>query len=239
MIAQDPFGQYYASLLDDTYDVVDRIVLNGYWQFGQRGGGFRTWWCQLYGHDDHLDNTHLMRMAGRFSRRVRGWAQKNDIAVITCHKDDRPHEIAERHRPAVCDFEGIFAVLVTRRPASVWQAKRFDNSGIDLRRKSPRPWVNHYSFHLVDHEWGHVAIKICGHVPFNAQIMLNGHEYVACRARRVDRLCQRRQWFHRSIQHHRLGQSRRYLAVADRGRASSSGLRTLDLQVLVFRHIVR
>ena len=31
-------------------------------------------------------------------------------------------------------------------------------------------------------EWGHITIKISGHPPFPAQIILNGHEYVACQA---------------------------------------------------------
>src|SRR4051794_37690292 len=39
-----------------------------------------------------------------------------------------------------------------------------------------------YSFHIWDSEWGHLTIKMAGHPPFGAQVMLNGHEYVACRA---------------------------------------------------------
>jgi hypothetical protein len=46
------------------------------------------------------------------------------------------------------------------------------------------PYVNHYSFHILDPDWGHVTVKISGHPPFPAQVILNGHEYVACRARR-------------------------------------------------------
>jgi hypothetical protein len=45
--------------------------------------------------------------------------------------------------------------------------------------------VNHYSFHILDREWGHVTIKISGHPPFPAQVILNGHEYVACQARKA------------------------------------------------------
>jgi hypothetical protein len=36
--------------------------------------GFRTWWRQLHGgSDDQLDDTHLIRMAGRFARRLKAW----------------------------------------------------------------------------------------------------------------------------------------------------------------------
>ncbi len=33
--------------------------------------------------------------------------------------------------------------------------------------------------------WGHITIKMAGHPPFGAQIILNGHEYVACQSRKA------------------------------------------------------
>ena len=35
----------------------------------------------------------------------------------------------------------------------------------------------------MDPQWGHVTIKMSGHPPFPAQVILNGHEYVAAAAR--------------------------------------------------------
>jgi hypothetical protein len=54
-----------------------------------------------------------------------------------------------------------------------------------IERKKPTPYVNHYSFHIRDPDWGHLTIKISGHPPFPAQVILNGHEYVACQARKA------------------------------------------------------
>ena len=68
----DELSSLYSDLLDGSYDCVDRIILNAYFSMGQTGGGFRTWWRALYGSDAKLNNTHLMRMAGRFSRRSAG-----------------------------------------------------------------------------------------------------------------------------------------------------------------------
>jgi hypothetical protein len=45
--------------------------------------------------------------------------------------------------------------------------------------------VNHYSFHILDPDWGHVTIKMSGHPPFGAQVILNGHEYVAAQAQKA------------------------------------------------------
>ena len=50
----------------------------------------------------------------------------------------------------------------------------------DYHLERKKPYVNHYSFHILDRDWGHVTIKISGHPPFPAQVILNGHEYVAC-----------------------------------------------------------
>ena len=75
----DSLSDRYAELLTGSYDCVDRIVLNAYFRMGHDPGGFRSWWRALTGSDEGLDNTHLMRLAGRFSRRIRGYAKANGI----------------------------------------------------------------------------------------------------------------------------------------------------------------
>jgi hypothetical protein len=181
----DEFSDYYADYLDGVYDCVDRIVLNAYYRMGCSPAGFRTWWRRLKGSDDQLNDTHLMRMAGRVSRRVRTHAEKNNIPVIDCRAGERKHKIAERYLPTDPNFTGVFLILVHRAPAPIYQVKRSKNGKItNIAKKKPLSYVNHYSFHLIDSEWGHLTIKMCGHPPFSAQIMLNGHEYVSRRAQK-------------------------------------------------------
>ncbi len=65
----DEFSQRYGDLLTGSYDCVDRIVLNAYMSLCHSPGGFRVWWRRWHADgDERLDNTHLMRMAGRFAR---------------------------------------------------------------------------------------------------------------------------------------------------------------------------
>jgi hypothetical protein len=180
LVVADPLGLAYADLLIGQYDCVDRVIVNAYFPFACSPGGFRLWWRSLEGGDDTLDNAHLIRMAGRFSRCVRGWAKKENIPVVDCAAGERKHDIAEEHLPADPQRTGIFLVLVNRAPAPIWDVHRYGKGGIDLRRK--QSYVNHYTFHIWDAEWGHVAIRMCGHPPFSAMIMLNGHEYVASKA---------------------------------------------------------
>lgn len=180
MVATDPLGLAYADMLAGQYDCVDRIILNAHFAFACSPGGFRTWWRSLHGGDETLGNAHLMRMAGRFSRSIRGWAKKENIPVIDCAAGERKHDLAEEYLPTDPQRIGIFLILVNRAPASIWDVHRYGQGGIDLRRKTS--YVNHYTFPIWDAEWGHVAIRLCGHPPFSAMIMLNGHEYVAAKA---------------------------------------------------------
>jgi hypothetical protein len=78
----------------------------------------------------------------------------------------------------------VFLVLVAKAPATVWKVKR-SAKGVITNLEKKTEYVNHYSFHVLDPDWGHVTIKMSGHPPFGAQVILNGHEYVACRARRA------------------------------------------------------
>jgi hypothetical protein len=177
----DGLSKRYEDLLSGSYDCVDRIVLNAYFRMGHDAGGFRLWWRALTGSDDTLENTYLMRLAGRFSRRIRGYAKANGLPVIDCSAGERKHDIAEEHLAKTKITHGLFLILVGRAQAPVWDV----SANHHIERKKPMPYVNHYSFHILDPDWGHITIKISGHPPFPAQVMLNGHEYVACQARRV------------------------------------------------------
>src|SRR6202140_316868 len=177
----DLLSDRYVDLLSGSYDCVDRIVLNAYFRMGHDPGGFRLWWRQLTGSDATLDNAHVMRLAGRFGRRIRGYAKANDIPVVNCSAGERKHDIAEDYLARTTITQGLFLVLVGRAQAPVWDV----SANHHIEAKEPMPYVNHYSFHILDAEWGHVTIKISGHPPFPAQVMLNGHEYVACQARKA------------------------------------------------------
>jgi hypothetical protein len=178
----DELSKRYGELLAGAYDCVDRIVLNAYFSLGHNPGGFRVWWRRLHeGSEEQLDNAHLMRMAGRFSRRVRAWATANQVLVIDCGRGDRKHRIAEEYLATHTVGTGVFLILVARAAATVWEVQRSASGAIgNLAKKTA--WVNHYSFHIMDPDWGHLTVKMSGHPPFAAQVILNGHEWVACQA---------------------------------------------------------
>ena len=151
----DGLSTLYQDLLSGSYDCVDRIVLNAYFRMGHDPGGFRLWWRQLTGSDATLDNAHVMRLAGRFGRRIRGYAKANDIPVVNCSAGERKHDIAEDYLARTTITQGLFLVLVGRAQAPVWDV----SVNHHIEKKKPMPYVNHYSFHILDAEWGHITIK--------------------------------------------------------------------------------
>jgi hypothetical protein len=178
----DELSERYGELLAGSYDCVDRIVLNAYFSLGHNPGGFRVWWRRLHdGSEEHLDNAHLMRLAGRFSRRVRAWATANQVPVVDCGRGERKHRIAEEYLATHTVGPGVFLILVARAPASVWEVRR-SASGVIGNLQKKTAYVNHYSFHIMDPEWGHLTVKMSGHPPFGAQVIANGHEWVALKA---------------------------------------------------------
>jgi hypothetical protein len=178
-IPADQFSQYYADLIDDTYDCADRIVMSAYFPIGQSGGGFRSWWRDLMGNEERLDDAHLRRFAGRFARRVEAFCRKNRVQIIFAKTGERKQDLVEPSLPADASFRGVFCVIVGRAKASVMRVERRGGKIINIGKKHPLPFVNLYHFHIMDPEWGHLIIRFCPHPPFSALVVLNGHELVA------------------------------------------------------------
>jgi hypothetical protein len=70
--------------------------------------------------------------------------------------------LAEEYLAKTQITQGLFLILVGGAQAPVWEIT--GNHHIEPKR--PMPYVNHYSFHILDPEWGHITIKISGHPPF-------------------------------------------------------------------------
>ena len=169
-----------------TTTCVDRRVLNAYFPLGQTGGGLRNWWRQLRGDDSTLDDVHLREMAGTFSRHLNAFCNKQSIPVSEAQAGERKRELAEPYLPSDPAFSGLFLVITGSAAAPVWEVKRNTQGQIaQVQHRKHWPYVKHYYFHLIDPDWGHVTIRMCGYPPFGAQVILNGHEWVEREAARM------------------------------------------------------
>lgn len=181
----DDFSTYHASLLEGSYDCIDRITINAFYPMGQTGGGLRLWWRDWKGNEDSLSDAGMKAIAGDLARRLKAWCQKRRVPFRECHAGEEKHALAESLLPKDPKFRGIFAVLVGRAPAPVWEVK-FNDQGqiVTIRHRDPWPHVQHYYFQIIDPEWGHIMVRMCGYPPFGAQVVLNGHEWVERQGRK-------------------------------------------------------
>jgi hypothetical protein len=99
---------------------------------------------------------------------IRGYAKAHGIPVVDCSVGQRKHDLAEEYLAKTTVAQRLFLVLVGRAQAPVWDVSAKHH----IERKKPMPYVNHYSFHILDPDWGHLTIKISGHPPFPAQVIL-------------------------------------------------------------------
>lgn len=177
----DQLSKHYINEIEWSYDCLDRIVINGMHQLGQTPGGFRTWWRSFDPAETRLNDKGMQSLAGDFSRRVTAFAQQNQVPLIRCaageRKDEKAAPFIENARH---NFKhGIFLILTGSAPAPVWKVRLSSKGNIcDIHREKPWPFVKHYHFHIMDPDWGHVIIRICGYPPYGVQVILNGHEWV-------------------------------------------------------------
>jgi len=165
----DDFSERYGDLLAGSYDCVDRVVLNAYFPLGHSPGGFRSWWRQLHGgSDEKLDDAHLMRMAGRFARRVKAWGKANGVPVIYCAAGERKHLIAEEYLETHAVTTGVFLILAGKAPATVWKVRR-SAAGAITNIEKKREHVYHYSFHIMDPAFGHLTVMSTSRSPRRAR----------------------------------------------------------------------
>jgi len=182
----DDFGERCGALTDWSYDCVDRIVLNGRFNFACSPGGFRTWWREFFGNDKNLNDASIRRFAWDVGRSVRKYCATNKIDFLECDSSTRKDDIAAAYvkRAEESGKRGVFLVLAGKAPAPIWRVKQNkEGKIINLEYKKPWPFVKHYSFHILDDRWGHIVVKMCGYPPFGLQIILNGHNWVEARIR--------------------------------------------------------
>jgi hypothetical protein len=152
----DSLSDRYAELLTGSYDCVDRIVLNAFFRMGHGPGGFRVW----------RRPNRIGRDVGQHTPDANGGPLQPShsricIPVVRCPAGERKHEFAEEYLAKTNMTQGLFLILVSRAQAPVWDV----SVNHHIEPKKPMPYVNHYSFHILDPEWDHITIKISGHPP--------------------------------------------------------------------------
>jgi hypothetical protein len=99
-------------------------------------------------------------MAGTFSRRLHAFCAKQGIPIIEAQARDRKHELAQPYETSHTGA-GALLLITQNRPQNFGSVGPYGQL-ISVIWPSPLRF-RHFYFHLIDQEWGHVTIRMCGY----------------------------------------------------------------------------
>ena len=154
-------------------ECVDRICLNGYVGGIARGGGLYNFLHQRRGYP--IPSAALLgRISRDFVKRVKDFAEQNEIPIVQFQRGERKDEVAKRLGKQRGVRDGVVFIGVAQEKALTFSGRKQQGSFHFERNKSV--YVNHYCFYVDDEEFGPGFVKVCSYAPWGLKLCLNGHE---------------------------------------------------------------
>jgi hypothetical protein len=172
-----------AEILDEhttlELECIDRMYLNLYVPILQSEAGCAYFWTKHRG-NRFASSVQMGPMSHAFVRSIERFAEQEGIAIVKFRKGQRKDEVAQEYLQRFEGEEGVLFIGKAQEKARVvrTETRRNPETGATY------PWlmmstamVNHYYFYCVDRDFGPFFIKFCSYFPYNAKLLLNGHEY--------------------------------------------------------------
>lgn len=173
------FLKHHASAIAFTYSCFDRLLLHGYIRALQFGGGI-VYFLRHRRQAKLVSPDYLRRISGAFHHSVQEQAQKDGLSIVEPPAGVRRHDWVQPYYQNLGGQPGVAVILKCREPARV--AVCYPSRGYFIEPA----WrhVNLYYFYLQDADLGRLYVRLCPYFPFDAQVCLNGHEWLACQLQR-------------------------------------------------------
>jgi hypothetical protein len=168
------FLQHHAAAIAFSYSCFDRLLLNGYIRPLQFGGGVVSFLRQRRG-AQLVSPDYLRRLSGDYHRRLEAEAQRDGLEIVTPPADVRRQDWVEPYYRRLGGQTGVAVILKCRERARV--AVCFPSR--DYHIEPAWRYVNLYYFYLQDAQLGRLFLRVCPYFPFDVQVCLNGHEWLA------------------------------------------------------------
>ena len=158
---------------------LDRIYLHLYVPLLQREGGIAHFWREHRG-QRFASSAQMGPMSRAFVASIERFAKQEDIRLIRFQRGERKEDVAKKYLRAFRGREGVLFIGKAQEKTRVVRTEK---------RRNPQtgqtyPWlvmstamVNQYYFYCVDGDFGPFFIKFSSYFPYNAKLLINGHEY--------------------------------------------------------------
>lgn len=119
----------------------------------------------------------LRRMSGEYHEWVTEQAKRIGVPLVDAPSDPdvRRHDWVEPYFQQLGNRPGTAVILKARERARVIASFSSRNYHLEYAYR----FVNLYYFYLRDSQCGRLFLRLCPYFPFNAQLCLNGHEWIA------------------------------------------------------------
>jgi hypothetical protein len=115
---------------------------------------------------------------------VKRFGEENSIPVLEAKHDKRKHLIADEYRAKTTKTEGVYLIIRGSEKAKILMSHEPKQPTTSKHRNLDQRmgFVTHYSFFILDREWGPISVVICSHPPFNVKVFLNPHHWIESQA---------------------------------------------------------
>ena len=168
------FLRHHAPAIAFSYSCFDRLLLHGYIRALQFGGSIVSFLRQRR-QAPCVSPDYLRRLSSNYHRWVEEQARQDSLAIVTPPPDARRHDWVEPYYRPLGDRPGVAVILKCRERARV--ATCYPSR--DYHIEPAWRYVNLYYFYLQDAQLGRFFLRLCPYFPFDAQVCLNGHEWLA------------------------------------------------------------
>src|SRR6516225_6652520 len=173
------FLRHHAPAIAFTYSCFDRLLLHGYIRALQFGGSIVSFLRQRR-QAKLVTPDYLRRISTGYHRWVEEQARADGLAIVTPPPDVRRHDWVAPYYRQHGGRPGVAVILKCRERARV--AACYPSR--DYRIEPSWRYVHLYYFYLHDAQLGRCFLRLCPYFPFDAQVCLNGHEWLAAQLRR-------------------------------------------------------
>jgi len=168
------FVQHHHRLIRFGYHCFDRILLNARMpQFLSMGAAVR--FLKDRRQHDRLNPNVFKQISNNYHEWVGEQAQRLHIPLVDAPQDPdvRRHDWVQPYYKQLGSLPGTALIMKARERARVIVSDR--NGFLTAADR----FVNLYYFYLLDAQCGRLFLRLCPYFPFNAQLCLNGHEWIA------------------------------------------------------------
>jgi hypothetical protein len=172
------FVRHHQPAIAFHYSCFDRILLHGYIRALQFGGSIVSF-LRHRRQAKCVSPNYLRLISSNYHRWLEEQARQAGLDIVTPPPDVRRCDWVEPYYRQLGDQPGTAVILKCRERARVATCYPSRNFHIEPAWR----YVNLYYFYLQDAQLGRLWLRLCPYFPFDAQVCLNGHEYLACQLR--------------------------------------------------------